>query len=375
MDILNDPSLKPNNNYCFWKFREVLELNKHTVKNTELRFVVEGTQLTLEESSRNERRKTISVFNATEKLNKHPSVYINYLKVLAMGKGMTCEIQEDVSEEKAPKAERKNYKVSSILESKDLDPDEYEEITTRKKMGKTTTEENYQWEKHFWKRFFLVKQLDEKVLKNFMYGTNPLTNFLSLVDIRNFEGEDNLRTAKHEEKVKLITKLLFDLGFDTLLYPRELDPESFFNNFVCNVLEDPAFRNYRRLNELFDMRKDKRINEKMSLTQITNWTNQILEPFSLRITGKDGTYKIELLNDILELIRRKNARGKTYEDSKNLLNQPVKRLDPFEDEVAVVAAVAAGGAVEAVATVVKRRRVARELDTSLLDVGINMDDD
>ena len=121
------------------------------------------------------------------------------------------------------------------------------------------------------------------------------------------------------------------------------------------------------------MRKDKRINEKMSLTQITNWTNQIIEPFSLRITGKDGTYKIELLNDILELIRRKNARGKTYEDAKNLLNQPVKRLDPFQDDVAVVAAVAAGAAgvaVAAGAAVVKRRRAARELDTSLLDVDV-----
>jgi len=375
MDVLNDPCLKPNNNYCFWKFREVLELNRHTVKNTELRFVVDGSQLTLEESSRNERRKMISVFNATEKLNKHPSVYINYLKVLAMGKGMTFEVQEDVSEEKAAKAERKNYKVSAILEAKDLEPDAYEEIGTRKKMGKTTTEENYQWEKHFWKRFFLVKELDEKVLKNFIYGTNPLNNFLSLIDIRNYEGEDNLRTAKHEERVRLITKLLFDLGFENLLDAREIDPESFFNNFVCNVLEDPAFRNYRRLNELFDMRKDKRINEKMSLTQITNWTNQILEPFSLRITGKDGTYKIEILNDILDLIRRKNARGKTYQDAKNLLNQPVKRLDPFEDDIAVVAAGPAVAAAAGVAAVVKRRRVARELDTSLLDVGINMDDD
>ena len=374
MDVLNDPCLKPNNNYCFWKFREVLELNRHTVKNTELRFVVDGSQLTLEESSRNERRKMISVFNATEKLNKHPSVYINYLKVLAMGKGMAFEVQEDVSEEKAAKAERKNYKVSAILEAKDLEPDAYEEIGTRKKMGKTTTEENYQWEKHFWKRFFLVKELDEKVLKNFIYGTNPLNNFLSLIDIRNYEGEDNLRTAKHEERVRLITKLLFDLGFENLLDAREIDPESFFNNFVCNVLEDPAFRNYRRLNELFDMRKDKRINEKMSLTQITNWTNQILEPFSLRITGKDGTYKIEILNDILDLIRRKNARGKTYQDAKNLLNQPVKRLDPFEDDIAVVAAGPAAAAA-GVAAVVKRRRVARELDTSLLDVGINMDDD
>ena len=147
MDILNDPRLKPNKNYCFWKFREVLELNRHTVKNTELRFVVEGSQLTLEDQSRNERRKMISVFNTTEKLNKHPSVYLNYLRVLTTGKGMTFQIQEDVAEADAqtPKAEKKNLRVSSILEAKDLDPDEYEEITTRKKMGKTTTDENNQW--------------------------------------------------------------------------------------------------------------------------------------------------------------------------------------------------------------------------------------
>ena len=381
MDILNDPRLKPNKNYCFWKFREVLELNRHTVKNTELRFVVEGSQLTLEDQSRNERRKMISVFNTTEKLNKHPSVYLNYLRVLATGKGMTFQIQEDVAEADAqtPKAEKKNLRVSSILEAKDLDPDEYEEITTRKKMGKTTTDENNQWEKHFWKRFFVVKQLDEKVLKNFMYGTNPLNNFLSLIDIRNFDGDDNLKTAKHEEKVKLITKMLYDLGFDSPLDSRALDPWSFYTNFVCNVLEDPAFRNYRRLNELFDMRKDKRINEKMSLTQITNWTNQILEPFSLKITGKEETYKLELLNDIVELIRRKNARGKSYHDAGNLLSQPLKREDPFQDDAAGAAVAAGAGAAAAAAAAAgpdkKRRRVATQLDTSLLDIGVNMDED
>ena len=54
------------------------------------------------------------------------------------------------------------------MEAKDLEPSEYEEISARKKMGKTTTEENYQCEKHFWKRFFIVKELDEKVLKSFI---------------------------------------------------------------------------------------------------------------------------------------------------------------------------------------------------------------
>jgi hypothetical protein len=212
-----------------------------------------------------------------------------------------------------------------------------------------------------------------------MYGTNPLNNFLSLIDIRNFDGDDNLKTAKHEEKVKLITKMLYDLGFDSPLDSRALDPWSFYTNFVCNVLEDPAFRNYRRLNELFDMRKDKRINEKMSLTQITNWTNQILEPFSLKITGKEETYKLELLNDIVELIRRKNARGKSYHDAGNLLSQPLKREDPFQDDAAGAAVAAGAGTAAAAAAAAgpdkKRRRVATQLDTSLLDIGVNMDED
>ena len=108
MDILNDPRLKPNNNYCFWRFKEVLELNRQTVQTTNLRFIVEGDHLTIDDQNRNERRNTISVFNTTEKLNKHPSVYINYLRVLATGKGMTFNIEQDeLADEKQPKAEKK----------------------------------------------------------------------------------------------------------------------------------------------------------------------------------------------------------------------------------------------------------------------------
>ena len=34
MDLLNDGRLNINSNYNFWKYAEVLELNKHTVANT-----------------------------------------------------------------------------------------------------------------------------------------------------------------------------------------------------------------------------------------------------------------------------------------------------------------------------------------------------
>jgi hypothetical protein len=112
--------------------------------------------MTYRESEKGKRRKLISVFNETERMNKHPSVYLNYLRVLVEGKGMRWQVDEGQEEAPAPPPDRKSYKISNILEAPDLDQDAYEEIGGRKKIGKTTTEENFQWEKAFWKRYLLV---------------------------------------------------------------------------------------------------------------------------------------------------------------------------------------------------------------------------
>ena len=131
MDILNDTCLKLNQNYNFWQFQEVLELNKHTVQTD---FVVHGHELMVGESEQNKRRKTISVWNTAETLNKHSSIYINYLRMLLAAKGITFQTtaNEDQDEEAPKKAKKKNYKMSAILEAKDLTADEYEEIAKRK---------------------------------------------------------------------------------------------------------------------------------------------------------------------------------------------------------------------------------------------------
>ena len=39
-------------------------------------------------------RKNISVFNEVERLNKHPSLFVNYLKQLARSKGISFDIDE-----------------------------------------------------------------------------------------------------------------------------------------------------------------------------------------------------------------------------------------------------------------------------------------
>ena len=108
-------------------------------------------------------------------MNKHPSIFINYLKVLAESKGIKFQIQkapEDEGKQKKKKT-KKQAKLEQILTAKDLTSEEYEELSLKKKMGKTTTEENLQVEKKFWQNFFLTSELKEDILQNFIYDQNP----------------------------------------------------------------------------------------------------------------------------------------------------------------------------------------------------------
>ncbi|MFM7982258.1 MAG: hypothetical protein ACKPKO_23360, partial [Candidatus Fonsibacter sp.] len=87
MDFLNDGRLKINSNYNFWKYAEVLELNKHTVANTRPEFLIEDSRTRVAETEANAKRKSIPVYNTVERLNKHPSVFINYLRVFGDRQG------------------------------------------------------------------------------------------------------------------------------------------------------------------------------------------------------------------------------------------------------------------------------------------------
>ena len=124
------------------------------------------------ENEANAKRKSISVFNTVERLNKHPSVFINYLRVLASAKGMTFTIQyppppppknlrrrikQRRQQRRRGRRRRWSARSATSWSAKDLSHEEYEEISKRKKMGKTTTEENLQAEKHYWQNFFLTK--------------------------------------------------------------------------------------------------------------------------------------------------------------------------------------------------------------------------
>ena len=138
MDFLKGEGLDMNNNYNFWTFNEIMHLNRHTVDATRAEFVVdENGDLQLKENALNKQRKTISIYNTVEEKNKHPSLFINYLRVLVASKGIKFEVQarpeEQEGAKKKKKKGKKNAKIEQILSAKDLDEEEFEELSLRKK--------------------------------------------------------------------------------------------------------------------------------------------------------------------------------------------------------------------------------------------------
>ena len=119
MDFLSSKGLSINSNYNLWKYAEVLELNKQTVANTRPEFGIEDGRMRMAEHEAKAKRKQISVFNTFEKLSKHPSVFINYLRALASARGMAFTIQQQPEEGAAPQRNKtkKECNVSNIIEA------------------------------------------------------------------------------------------------------------------------------------------------------------------------------------------------------------------------------------------------------------------
>ena len=94
--------------------------------------------------------KTVSALNHIERLTKHPTLFFNYVRSLASQKGMNFTIDESDAGEKTAKHPRTNYRLQSILQAPDITYDGREELRARKKMGKTTTEDQFKVERFFW---------------------------------------------------------------------------------------------------------------------------------------------------------------------------------------------------------------------------------
>jgi hypothetical protein len=101
------------------------------------------------------------------------------------------------------------------------------------------------------------------------------------------------------------------------------------------------------------------------------WANSLLKLFSLQIKAGEKTYRLEIQNDLMSLITRKNKNGRIYKDGRNLLNQKVRKQIAEEEDLFLDDEPSATTGNEKP----KAQMTKKPFDTSRLDVDINADDE
>ena len=110
----------------------------------------------------------------------------------------------------------------------------------------------------------------------------------------------------HLERVRLVAALLERLGWEHIL-----DASCLKTSFMENVVQDPRFRNQKRLHQLFGLCKGCNISTDMSPQQVLMWCDSLLKQFSVQVRAeKHGGYFLELQNDLL-CLSGKTTRGDT----------------------------------------------------------------
>ena len=98
------------------------------------------------------------------------------MRVLAGLKGIKFQIQavpEEQTGQPKKKETKKHAKMEQMLTAKDLTYEEFEELSLKKRAGKTTTQYNLQVDARYWQYFFETTELKEEILQNFAYDQTP----------------------------------------------------------------------------------------------------------------------------------------------------------------------------------------------------------
>ena len=124
-----------------------------------------------------------------------------------------------------------DYKMESILNAQNITDIEHEHIDKRKKKGQTTTEENNQCQRHYYKNLLALDEPKPEDLKAFVYGNYPLNNCLGLVDFENHYSEDNLKSVTFRERASAVSKLPYLIMYKHVKEKAQVDKYEFLNNW------------------------------------------------------------------------------------------------------------------------------------------------
>ena len=352
--LLNDEHFKIYKN-ChsvkMWTFSEVKQLINDNDGDKQL-IINEHEKIEFRDTT-DRIRMNNSIYNTVEKLNKHPSIYISYLQILACNKGYKFVIDEKDERKKPPKEQTQNYKVEMLLNADDIDDAKYNILLEKRRKQQTTFSENFMIDKHYYKKLLNVDQLSKDMIKPFLYD-DIVHKFKTLIDDTNLDLKNNLQTKQDAEKVKYACLFIKNIGFNNCIDNKtQLNADTIISNFKNNFVNNEDIQNKSKyLNQLFELNKNYKLTDDMTTKQILGYLNSIINKYSVSIyTEKKNIrrgdkvekvyfYKLRVDNNIIDIVKRQHEKRNICKDNLNLLNLPVEVQnnsphdldDMFDDE-------------------------------------------
>jgi len=337
-ECFNAKSVNPNRN--FFQYNEV----KQSI------MLLEGIKLetsdVVKEDGKIYKSSKLSLYdinyihNRTEQLNATRNNWLSYFHKLALIKGHTIEYlinspcpnkqKEDVTDHKADLNTNK-----ILIDTPNINDEEYQTLLAKQKKNMATKEDKLKIKKHVYKHNLGLDELNEDVLKAF--DLNTVSNFVSLIDIKNIKDHDDNQTLEAINKAEMVTKLINDMGFNNIFDTTAYDRETFLKMAENVIKNNQMFVNMNNTRIRFNLNKDAHYNNNKAFLGLVN---TIFKRYGLKIESFKKTinkvcnipyYRLQQLNCINELVEYKLLRGHKIYDSNNI--RPKSKTDQYKSLV------------------------------------------
>ena len=232
------------------------------------------------------------------------------------------------------KVKEDNRHIMKIINTKDINKKEAENIQLKINLLENTQEESKLLKRYHIKLTLGLDTLDATILKIYDYKYHIIYNFCALIDERNIycTTDNTLDNLLYE--VPIINKLINKLGYKNIFDNETLIKKNIFIKNIYALKNKNIFSKNEENYKIFKI-SEKRIKEMFNIDinnvqNILEYINTILLEYCLEITLeriqtnniRKSYYKLNILNNVNEIIVYKINRGYKLYDINNIFIKP-----------------------------------------------------
>ena len=312
--ILNDKIFKLNDIYKYMTFEDVKTalIQSNNFKMVQTYETIDNKRVKIKKLSN---YHINYIYNEVERHNKKPYYFLSLFRDIVTQKGHTFEY---IKKDKFQKNKTTNEIYYNLLECQLINYSMSQTLSKMQNQDRLNREEKILLEKYFMCKKLGLDILTLEIIKKFYNKFYLIDNFTYLIDIKNYSLNNDAQTIINHSKTKLFINLIKDLGFNNIFNTKKyISGEELLINFKNIFSNSELYINQKAAKINYDIPYFKFDDKTTSIKQLLGHINTILRDYSLKISLHRATaknirtsyYKIEILNDVDELLKYKIEKG------------------------------------------------------------------